>query len=219
MNKKPIITIVLVVSLILIVIIGTVVILGSVFTADTNTEQQAEQTYGEHEYEEIPTTPITEAPTVPVTEWGFYNTDLWGGVLAGITPTVSGKYILSDDGGDYVLIMKDNNIFWEFYPYQNQIVTNSLNSDFTLESSDVINYSLLSNDKISVVEPWESYTISIVDRFTDKNVPVFKINDGGSGYDYFIPFEHIDTSRPFDFYQEGETYGSKSYHYYKFYLK
>lgn len=113
--------------------------------------------------------------------------------------------------------MKDNNVFWEFYSNQNQFLTNSLNDDFTFKNSSVSNYSVLSNDKVSVIDSMESYTIDIVDRFMSKDIPVLKVQAPDDAY--FIPYKYIDTSRSFELFEEGETYGSKSYHYYKFYLK
>ena len=150
---------------------------------------------------------------IPVSECGFDNIADWGQTLVRIEPEISGSYVLSDEYGDYVVVMKDNNIVWEFYPENNQIVTNSINDDFTLKSSDIVNYSMLSADKLSVTTDWESYTIEITSRMTVENVPVFKIN---APYDaYFIPYEYLDTSRAFEYYADGEL---EKYPYYKFYL-
>ena len=152
-----------------------------------------------------------------VSNLGFNNVDEWGNILVRIEPDISGNYICNDDNGKYVVVMKDNNVFWEFYPAQNQFLTNSLNDNYSFKNSDVSTYSVLNNDRISVTNPYESYTISIVEKFQSKNIPIFKTQI--SNYEYFIPYEYIDTSKDFAFFKRGEIYNNKSFDYYKLYLK
>lgn len=159
-----------------------------------------------------------ESTKASYSDWGFQNTDGISKGLVVIEASVAGDYVLSDENGDYVVIMKDSNIHWQFFSQQGQWITSTINDDFSLKSSDVNNITILNNDMATVINPWESYTLSVVQRFTYKNYPVFEISDSYDS-DFFIPFDLIDTNREIEFFCEGNTYGRKSYHYYKFYLK
>lgn len=159
----------------------------------------------------------TDKVITPIYEWGFNNCNDWGKALIRIEPNISGDYILNDSKGNYVVIMKDNNIHWSFYPQQQQWITSSVNTNYTLKTSNVNNITILNNNSFSVVTSWESYAINITNRFIINELPIFEITSPDT--EYYIPYNCIDTSKEIEFFCEGKTYGTKSYHYYKFYIK
>lgn len=159
----------------------------------------------------------TESPTIPMSSWGFENSYEWGNTLAQVQSTTSGNFIFTDGTGDYVVV-KEGSHHWEFYPYQGQLLASSIYTDFLPKGTDVCTYTVLNNDTISVVEPWESHTLKITDRIEEDNALIFEVLNGNRNV-YLIPYNLIDTSKTPVFYQEGDSYGDKSYDYYKFYLK
>lgn len=145
-------------------------------------------------------------------EWGFEDSNDWDNKLIQIQPNSSGDFLHSDDNGAY-MIYKEGTGFWEFYPSEDQFVGSSVYEDFETRSSDIYEYTVLSNDVISVTTPYEGFTIEISERLKIEDVTVFKIKDGNR-FEYYLPFKFVKENKgTFPYIDEGAN------GYFKMYVK
>lgn len=204
MNKKSVITVILVVGLIFIAVVGTVAILGSAFSTDTDTPQESDQFYDEPEYEtdKFLTPPVTEAPTIPVSEWGFYNLDEMDNILIEIT-----DYNFSADE-PYVEFGKTEtySAYPDIYEFKNgncyfyKISNINGHPDF-VKDEFLGNYTINDNDTISVYVYGDGGYFMIKKRQTfssnssDVTPVVFVVSDNGASEKLFVPISLIDIDK------------------------
>lgn len=122
-------------------------------------------------------------------EWGFNNCGEWDNQLIQVQPDSIGEFLHSDENGTY-MVYEGGTGFWEFYPSKDQFIGSSVYENFETRSSDIYEYTVLNNDVISVVTPFESFTIEISERMEIEDVTVFKIKDGNS-FEYYLPFKFV----------------------------
>lgn len=143
-------------------------------------------------------------------EWGFEDSNDWDNKLIQVQPNSSGEFLYSDENGAY-MIYKEGTGFWEFYPSEDQFIGSSVYKDFETRSSDIYEYTVLSNDVISVTTPYEGFTIEISERLEIEDVTVFKIKDGNR-FEYYLPFKFVKENKgTFPYIDEGANSCFKMY--------